>query len=276
MKKKWCALLAGVLVMSCLTGCGASKAKEDSSDETVIRVAASATPHAEILEYAKTLLSDKGYDLEITIFDDYVQPNQVVESGDFNANFFQHTPYMESFNEDKGTHLVVAGEIHFEPLGIYPGEKNDLKDLASGDTIAVPNDTTNEARALMLLQQEGIIKLREGAGLQATVNDIEENPYGVKIIELEAAQIARVVDETSFVVLNGNYALNAGYTVKEHAIACEAVDSEAAKTYVNIIAVKEGKESSEGIQALVEVLTSKEVQNFIEQTYNGAVIPFVS
>jgi D-methionine transport system substrate-binding protein len=276
MKKKWCALLAGVLVMSCLTGCGASKAKEDSADDTVIRVAASATPHAEILEYAKTLLFDKGYDLEITVFDDYVQPNQVVESGDFDANFFQHTPYMESFNEDKGTHLVVAGEIHFEPLGIYPGEKNDLKDLASGDTIAVPNDTTNEARALMLLQAEGIIQLREGAGLQATVNDIVENPYGVKIIELEAAQIARVVDETSFVVLNGNYALNAGYTVKEHAIACEAVDSEAAKTYVNIIAVKEGNESNEGIQALVEVLTSKEVQNFIEQTYNGAVIPFVS
>ena len=239
-----------------------------------IKVAASATPHAEILEQAAPLLAAKGWNLEVTVFDDYVQPNLVVESGDFDANYFQHIPYLDNFNEEKGTHLVNAGGIHYEPFGIYPGTKSSLDDLADGDTIAVPNDTTNEARALLLLQDNGIITLKDGAGLSATVKDIESNPKNIKIQELEAAQVARVKDEVAFVVLNGNYALQAGFSVAKDSIAYETSDSEAAKTYVNVIAVKEGNENSEAIQALVETLKSDEITNYINETYDGAVIPF--
>lgn len=277
MKKKILALaLAGVLVVGALTGCGSSKSEssEKKTDDKKITVAASATPHAEILEEAKTLLKDKGYELEVKVFDDYVQPNNVVESGEFDANYFQHVPYLEQFNEEKGTHLVVAGKIHYEPFGIYPGTKKDLKDIAKGDKIAVPNDTTNEARALLLLQDNGIIKLKDGAGIKATVNDIEENPNNIEIVELEAAQVPRVVNEVAYVVLNGNYALEANYTVKKGALAYEKSDSEAAKTYVNVIAVKEGNENSEKIKALVDVLKSDSIKKFINEKYDGAVIVY--
>ena len=277
MKKKILALaLAGVLVVGALTGCGSSKSEssDKKTDDKKITVAASATPHAEILEEAKTLLKDKGYELEVKVFDDYVQPNNVVESGEFDANYFQHVPYLEQFNEEKGTHLVVAGKIHYEPFGIYPGTKKDLKDIAKGDKIAVPNDTTNEARALLLLQDNGIIKLKEGAGIKATVNDIEENPNNIEIVELEAAQVPRVVNEVAYVVLNGNYALEANYTVKKDALAYEKSDSEAAKTYVNIIAVKEGNENSKKIKALVDVLKSDSIKKFINEKYDGAVIVY--
>ena len=277
MKKKILALaLAGVLVVGALTGCGSSKSEssEKKTDDKKITVAASATPHAEILEEAKTLLKDKGYELEVKVFDDYVQPNNVVESGEFDANYFQHVPYLEQFNEEKGTHLVVAGKIHYEPFGIYPGTKKDLKDIAKGDKIAVPNDTTNEARALLLLQDNGIIKLKDGAGIKATVNDIEENPNNIEIVELEAAQVPRVVNEVAYVVLNGNYALEANYTVKKDALAYEKSDSEAAKTYVNVIAVKEGNENSEKIKDLVDVLKSDSIKKFINEKYDGAVIVY--
>lgn len=277
MKKKILALaLAGVLVVGALTGCGSSKSEssEKKTDDKKITVAASATPHAEILEEAKTLLKDKGYELEVKVFDDYVQPNNVVESGEFDANYFQHVPYLEQFNEEKGTHLVVAGKIHYEPFGIYPGTKKDLKDIAKGDKIAVPNDTTNEARALLLLQDNGIIKLKDGAGIKATVNDIEENPNNIEIVELEAAQVPRVVNEVAYAVLNGNYALEANYTVKKDALAYEKSDSEAAKTYVNVIAVKEGNENSEKIKALVDVLKSDSIKKFINEKYDGAVIVY--
>ena len=277
MKKKILALaLAGVLVVGALTGCGTSKSEssEKKTDDKKITVAASATPHAEILEEAKTLLKDKGYKLEVKVFDDYVQPNNVVESGEFDANYFQHVPYLEQFNEENGTHLVVAGKIHYEPFGIYPGTKKDLKDIAKGDKIAVPNDTTNEARALLLLQDNGIINLKDGAGIKATVNDIEENPNNIEIVELEAAQVPRVVNEVAYVVLNGNYALEANYTVKKDALAYEKSDSEAAKTYVNVIAVKEGNENSEKIKALVDVLKSDSIKKFINEKYDGAVIVY--
>lgn len=270
MKKLLAVVLTGAFVVSALAGCG----KSTSADDKVIKVAASATPHAEILEQAKPLLEAKGYDLQVTVFDDYVQPNEVVESGDFDANYFQHIPYLESFNEEKGTHLVNAGGIHYEPFGIYPGTKASLDELADGDSIAVPNDTTNEARALLLLQDNGIITLKEGAGLTATKNDIVENPYNVDIVELEAAQVPRVKDEVAFMVLNGNYALEAGFSVAKDAIAYVKADSEAAKTYVNVIAVKEGNENSDKIKALVEVLTSQEIKDYINNTYDGAVIPF--
>lgn len=239
-----------------------------------ITVAASATPHAEILEQVKPILAEQGWDLEVTVFDDYVQPNLVVESGEFDANYFQHIPYLESFNEEQGTHLVNAGGIHYEPFGIYPGTKSDLTTLEKGDVIAVPNDTTNEARALLLLQDNGVITLKDGVGLEATVRDIVENPNEIEIQELEAAQVPRVIDEVAFVVLNGNYALEAGYNVVNDSIAYEKADSEAAKTYVNIIAVKEGNENNEGIVALVEALKSDEIKEFINNTYNGGVIPF--
>ena len=277
MKKKILALaLAGVLVVGALTGCGSSKSEssEKKTEDKKITVAASATPHAEILEEAKTLLKDKGYELEVKVFDDYVQPNNVVESGEFDANYFQHVPYLEQFNEEKGTHLVVAGKIHYEPFGIYPGTKKDLKDIAKGDKIAVPNDTTNEARALLLLQDNGIIKLKDGAGIKATVNDIEENPNNIEIVELEAAQVPRVVNEVAYVVLNGNYALQAGFSVAKDALAYEKSDSEAAKTYVNVIVVKEGNENSEKIKALVDVLKSDSIKKFIDEKYDGAVIVY--
>lgn len=276
MKKLVAVGLTGVLLAGLLAGCGAKggDSKKEGEDSKVVKVAASATPHAEILEEAKPLLKEKGYELDIKVFDDYVQPNEVVESGDFDANYFQHTPYLESFNEEKGTHLVVAGEIHYEPFGIYPGTKKSLDEISEGDKIAVPNDTTNEARALLLLQDNGIITLKKDAGLEATVNDIEENPHNVEIVELEAAQVARVVDEAAYVVLNGNYALEAGYSVGKDALAYEKSDSEAAKTYVNIIAVKKGNEEQKGIKALVEVLKSDEIKKFIEEKYDGAVIPF--
>ena len=270
MKKLLAVVLTGAFVVSALAGCG----KSTSADDKVIKVAASATPHAEILEQAKPLLEAKGYDLQVTVFDDYVQPNEVVESGDFDANYFQHIPYLESFNEEKGTHLVNAGGIHYEPFGIYPGTKATLDELADGDSIAVPNDTTNEARALLLLQDNGIITLKEDAGLTATKNDIVENPYNVDIVELEAAQVPRVKDEVAFMVLNGNYALEAGFSVAKDSIAYEKSDSEAAKTYVNVIAVKEGNENNDKIKALVEVLTSQEIKDYINNTYDGAVIPF--
>ncbi len=246
-----------------------------AEEDKTITVAASPTPHAEILEAAVPLLEEKGWKLEIEEFDDYILPNEVVESGEIDANYFQHIPYLDSFNEEKGTHLVNAGGIHYEPFGIYPGTKSDLTTLEEGDEIAVPNDTTNEARALLLLQDNGIITLAEGAGLTATKNDIVENPYGVEILELEAAQVPRVVEEVAFAVMNGNYALNAGFSVANDSIAYESADSEAAKTYVNVIAVKEGNEESEGIVALVETLKSQEMQDFINETYDGAVIPFV-
>ncbi|MCQ2535658.1 MAG: MetQ/NlpA family ABC transporter substrate-binding protein [Lachnospiraceae bacterium] len=249
----------------------APAAAPEGNGET-ITVAASTTPHAEILAAAAPLLEAKGYKLEVTEFEDYVQPNLVVESGEFDANYFQHVPYLDSFNEEQGTHLVDAGDIHYEPFGIYPGTKKSLSEIADGDAIAIPNDTTNEARALLLLQDNGLITLKDGVGLTATVNDIVDNPNNLELVELEAAQVARVVNETAFVVLNGNYALEAGYSVGKDSIAYESSDSVAAKTYVNIIAVLEGNENSPKIQALVEVLRSADIQKYIEDTYDGAVV----
>ena len=301
MKKRALAvLLTGVLAAGILAGCGSTAEEketetaaaeeeqeeaapaesEDAGEESsaeekgTITVAASPTPHAEILEVAKPILAEQGWNLEITQFDDYILPNQVVDSGEMDANYFQHIPYLDEFNAERGTKLVNAGGIHYEPFGIYPGTKKSLDEIADGDVIAVPNDTTNEARALLLLQDNGLITLEEGAGLTATVQDIVENPHNLEIKELEAAQVPRVVEEVAFVVLNGNYALQANFSVAKDSIAYESADSEAAKTYVNVIAVKEGSENSEGIKALVDVLKSDEIKQYINEHYDGAVIPF--
>lgn len=236
-----------------------------------ITVAASPTPHAEILALVKDSLAQQGFELEVVEFTDYVQPNLVVDSGDIDANFFQHQPYLDNFNQENGTKLVSVAAIHFEPLGIYAGKSTDLANIPQGGAVAVPNDTTNEARALLLLEANGLIKLKEGAGLTATKNDIAENPHNLEIVELEAAQVSRVIDEVDFVVLNGNYALDAGLNVSD-AVAKEEQESEAAKTYANILVVKEGNEDREDIKALIDVLKSEEVRTFINDTYKGAVV----
>jgi len=273
MKKRVLAtILASVLALGVFAGCGGSDAA--SGDDKVITVGASSTPHAEILEQAKPILAEQGYTLEITIFDDYVIPNQVVESGEMDANYFQHVLYLGNFNDNNDTHLVNAGGIHYEPLGIYPGQKASLADIAEGDVIAVPNDTTNEARALLLLQENGLLTLKEGAGIEATISDIVENPYNITFQELAAEQVARVKEEVAFIVLNGNYALQAGLSADKDAIACENANSEAIQNYVNVIAVKEGNENNADIKALIEVLKSDEIKEYILNTYNGSVIPF--
>jgi len=260
--------LAVVTAVGTLAGCGSKK------EDKTITVAATPVPHAEILAKAGEILAKDGWTLKVTEFEDYVLPNEVVESGEIDANYFQHQPYLDSFNEEKGTHLVSIAGVHYEPFGIYPGTKSSLADIADGDVIAVPNDTTNEARALLLLQDNGIIKLKDGVGLKATVNDIETYNTKIEIKELEAAQVSRVVSEVAYVVLNGNYALEAGYSVGKDSIAYEQSDSTAAKTYVNILVVKEGNENNAGVKALAEVLKSDEIKKFIEEKYDGAVVPF--
>ena len=287
MKKFKKILLLGLVVIFALgtvVGCQnndktnepASEIENKDSAEVEIKgkitVAASPTPHTEILEQVREDLLAKGYELEITEFTDYVQPNLVVDSGDMDANFFQHQPYLDEFNAEQGTKLVSVASIHYEPLAIYPGKSTDLANVPDGASIAVPNDTTNEARALLLLESNGLIKMKEGAGLTATKNDIVENPKNIEIVELEAAQVSRVIGEVDFVVLNGNYALNAGFNVATDSVAKEEQDSEAAQTYANILCVKEGDEEREDIKALIEVLKSEKVKQYITETYEGAVI----
>lgn len=237
-----------------------------------IVIGASVTPHAEILAKANELLADKGYTLEIKEFNDYVQPNLALENKELDANYFQHITYLENFNEEQGTHLVSAGSIHYEPFGLYAGKTKSLDDLQDGATIAVPNDTTNEARALLLLQDQGLIKLKDDAGITATKNDIVENPKNIKIQEIEAAQTARSLPDVDMAVINGNYAISGGLKVAD-ALAAESDDSLAATAYVNVIAVREGDESREDIKALVDVLKGDEIKKFINDTYSGAVVP---
>lgn len=301
MKKKVLALVCALtLGAGLLTGCGASEpaaaegtaAAAESTAEAdaettdgaaatdgaaekkgTVTVAATAVPHAEILEAAKPLMEEAGWELEIVIFTDYVQPNEVVESGDIDANYFQHVNYLNSYNEEKGTHLVNVGEIHYEPLGIYPGKESDLAAISDGAEIAVPNDTTNCARALLLLEAQGLIKLDPEAGITATEIDIIENPHNIKIVPLAAEQVARTLPDVAFGVVNGNYALEAGLST-EDAVAIEADDSEAVQEYVNVIAVKEGNEENEGVKALVDVLKSDDIKTFINDQYKGSVVPY--
>lgn len=246
--------------------------KEASGELKKIVVGASPAPHAEILKAAQEVLAEKGYELDIKEYVDYIQPNLALESGDLDANYFQHFPYLESFNEENGTKLVSAASIHYEPFGIYAGKASSLEELADGATVAVPNDTSNEARALLLLEAQGLIKLKDGADLTVTKNDIVENPKNLSLYEVEAAQIPRVVEDVDVAVINGNYAIEAGFKVSE-ALAVEDSESIAATTYGNVIAVREGQENDAKTKALVEALTSDEVKSFIESTYDGAVVP---
>lgn len=299
MKKTFGVVTAAVLAAASIAGCSGNKAAETTAAETTaaessaaettaettaeettassgelqkIVVGASPAPHAEILKAANDVLKEKGYELEIKEYVDYIQPNLALESGDLDANYFQHLPYLESFNKENGTNLVSAGAIHYEPFGIYAGKTTSLDELQDGATIAVPNDTTNEARALLLLEAQGLIKLKEDAGLTATKNDIVENPKNLQLYEVEAAQLPRVIGDVDVAVINGNYAIEAGYKVSD-ALAVEASDSLAATTYGNVVAVRAGEENDPTIQALIEALTSDEVKAFIESTYDGAVVP---
>ena len=299
MKKTFGVVTAAVLAAVSIAGCSGNKAAETTAAETTtaassaaettaettteettassgelqkIVVGASPAPHAEILKAANDVLKEKGYELEIKEYVDYIQPNLALESGDLDANYFQHLPYLESFNKENGTNLVSAGAIHYEPFGVYAGKTTSLDELQDGATIAVPNDTTNEARALLLLEAQGLIKLKEDAGLTATKNDIVENPKNLQLYEVEAAQLPRVIGDVDVAVINGNYAIEAGYKVSD-ALAVEASDSLAATTYGNVVAVRAGEENDPAIQALIEALTSDEVKAFIESTYDGAVVP---
>ncbi len=300
MKKTLTIILAASLTALALTACGGSKtntsettaastsaasadesgadAKEpEAASETPaelqkIVIGASPAPHAEILKAAQEPLKEKGYELDIREYTDYVQPNNALQAGDLDANYFQHIPYLEQFNEQYGTTLVNAGTIHYEPFGIYAGKTADLSALADGAKVAVPNDVTNEARALLLLEAQGLLTLKDSTNLNATRNDIVENPKNLEIIEIEAAQIPRSLSDVDIAVINGNYAIEAGLKVSD-ALAVEASDSIAAATYGNVVAVKEGSENTDAIKALVEVLKGDEVKKFIEDTYEGAVVP---
>lgn len=268
MKKLLSVLLVLTLIGVGLTGCS----KKEEVDKN-IKVGASSTPHAEILEAARPLLEQEGYTLEIVVYNDFVQPNVALANGDLDANYFQHQPYLDQYNAENKTELVAAGAIHYEPYGLYPGKTLTIDALADGATIEVPNDASNEARALLLLETQGLIKLREGAGLKATKNDIAENPKNLKFVEIEAAQLARSIQDVDMAVINGNYALEAGLNVIKDAIASEDKDSIAAQTYANIVAVKSGNENREDIKALIKALQSDTVKKFIEDTYEGAVVP---
>jgi D-methionine transport system substrate-binding protein len=265
MKKTSLILIALILVLTLITGCGnnTNTADEQGTPTTTLVVGASVTPHAEILNVAKEILAEEGIELKVVEFADYVQPNINVESGDLDANYFQ----------DNNTHLVSVAAIHYEPFGIYAGKTASIDQLADGAIISVPNDGTNEARALYLLEAQGLIKLKEGVGFSATVLDIAENPKNLVIKELEAAQLTLSLPDVDLAVINGNYAIQAGLNATSDALAIEDKDSEAAQTYANIICVKEGNENDPAIQALCNALKSDKVKEFIENTYEGAVVP---
>lgn len=265
MKKIIAIVLALSLVLS-LAACG----KKD--DAKTIKVGATPAPHAEILEVIKDALAKEGWTLKIVEFDDYVIPNTALEEGELDANYFQHITYMNDFNVKHGTHLVSAAEIHYEPFGLYAGKCASLADLPSGAQIAVPNDATNEARALLLLQQVGLITLKEGVGINATKSDVVENPKNIEIVEANAELIPNMLQDVDMAVINGNYAIDAGLKIAD-ALAVESADGAAAQAYVNVLAVKAGNEDSEKIQALIKALMSEEVKAYIEETYNGAVVP---
>ena len=289
MKKILALTLSAILCLGLLAGCGTEggtaatdPASEPTSGATntpsgeleTITVGASSTPHAEILDAVRGELEALGYNLEVVVFNDYVQPNTALADGDLDANYFQHEPYLTTFNSERGTDLVSAGAIHYEPMGIYPGTKSSLDDIAEGDTIAIPNDGSNETRALLLLQDLGYITLADGidASSNATVEAIVDNPLNLEITEMNAENIPHILADVAFGIINGNYALQADLT-GDDALASESADSDAAQTYANIVACRNGDENSDKIQALITALTSETCREYIESTYNGAVVP---
>ena len=277
MKKVFALIAALAFSALALAGCGSqqsasSGASSAASGAKTLKVGATAVPHAEILEAAKPLLEKEGYTLEVKEFTDYVQPNTVTEEGEVDANYFQHITYLNNFNEEKGTHLVSVADVHYEPFGLYPGKTKSLDALADGATVAVPNDATNEARALLLLQDAGLITLKDDAGINATTNDIVSNPKNLQLKEVEAATVPNIVADVDIACINGNYAIPAGFKTTD-ALATESATSLAAEAYANVLVVKDGNQDSDKIKALVKALTSDEVRTYINDTYAGAVVP---
>ncbi|NMA67272.1 MAG: metal ABC transporter substrate-binding protein [Clostridiaceae bacterium] len=290
MKKIIKLLLVSVLLIAVLVGCSAktpqtegnttennvtenNKTDSNVAEKRTLVVGASVTPHAEILQVAKEILAEKGIELKIVEFTDYVQPNLNVDNGELDANYFQHKPYLDQFNKDHGTDLVSVAAIHYEPFGIYPGKIDKIEDLPEGAVISVPNDGTNEARALFLLEDLGLITLKEGTDFTATILDIAENPKKLDIKELEAAQLTLSRQDVDMAVINGNYAIQDGLNASTDALATEDKDSEAAQTYANILCVKKGNENDPAILELIEALKSDKVKTFMEEKYKGAVVP---
>lgn len=291
MKKYVSLFVAALLAVALFVGCAApaapadptpapaetaaapSEAPAETPAPIVIKIGATPLPHAEILKIAKELLAAQGYDLQIVEFTDYVQPNLALDSGDLDANFFQHKPYLDQFNTERGTDLISVANVHFEPLGIYAGKTASLDAIPDKAQVAVPNDATNEARALLLLEAQGLIKLKAGADLNATAKDIVENPKNLQIVEIAAEQLARSLQDVDIAVINGNYAIQAGLNAATDALAKEDPASIAATTFANIIVVKNGNENDPAIQALIKAVTSPEVKTYIETTYQGAVVP---
>ncbi|SFU83300.1 MetQ/NlpA family ABC transporter substrate-binding protein [Alicyclobacillus macrosporangiidus] len=276
---RWAAALLASAAL--VAGCGASQqgtpsaANEStaaSTEPVVLKVGASPVPHAEILNAVKPILAKEGIDLQVVEFQDYVQPNRALAEGSLDANFFQHVPYLNEYNQQNHTDLVPTVSVHFEPLGLYPGRSTSLSNIPDGAKIAVPNDTTNEARALLLLQSAGVISLKQPLTINETKQDITANPHHVQIVELDAASIPRHLKDVDYAVINGNYAVQAGLTI-DKALTKESADSLAAKTYANVVVVRKGDENKPAIQKLDEALQSDTVRQFIEQHYHGSVVP---
>lgn len=273
------AVVAGLSVA--LVGCSGGSSDQAASTDTnaaqsqetkTIKVGASPAPHAEILNQVKDELAKEGYTLEVVEYNDYVQPNVALANGELDANYFQHVPYLENYNKENGTDLKPVAEVHFEPMAIYGGKSTDLKNVKDGAVVAVPSDATNEARALLLLQEQGLLKLKDGVGLEATPNDIAENPHNITFKEAEAASLPRLLEDADFAVINGNFALSAGLTA-DKILAAETAQSEAAQTYANVIVTKADQTDSEKTQALVKAVHSDAVRDYINNTYNGVVLP---
>lgn len=255
------------LALGILASCGGGGG---SDEDKTITVAASPTPHAEILNSVKDQLAEEGWTLEVKEFEDYIQPNVATTEGEVDANYFQHVPYLEDYNAENGTELVAVADMHYEKMAVYAGTKTSLDELADGDKIGVPNDTTNEARALKVLAENGVITLKEGAGSEATKEDIVDNPKNVEIVEAEAAQLPNSLPDLAFAVINANYAIGAG--IMDKVVVPEGTDEEQENTYVNVIVVNKGNEDSEKTKALIAALQSDATKEFIEKTYNGAVV----
>ncbi len=282
MKKNLRALLLGLTLCLSLAACGGDSAADsgaadtgaaeeggDSGETVTLTVAASPTPHAVILEQCVPILAEQGIDLVINQYSDYVVPNTAVEDGDEDANYFQHLPYLEEFNETRGTHLVSVAGVHIEPMGIYAGRVESLEDLPDGAVIGIPNDPTNEGRALLLLEAQGLITLDDSSNLSATPNNIVDNPKNLQFEEIEAQTLPSSRPDLDLAVINSNYALGAGLNPTTDALAIESSDS----PYVNVLVVKEGNEDNAAVQALVEALHSDTIRDFITEEFDGAVVP---
>ncbi|MBE6631066.1 MAG: ABC transporter substrate-binding protein [Ruminococcaceae bacterium] len=266
MKKTLSLIFTALFIVLAFAGCGST-----ADDSKTITVGASVTPHAEILNAVSEALKAEGYTLKVVEYNDYVIPNTATEDGTLDANYFQHQPYLDTFNAEKGTHLVSVAAIHYEPFGLYAGKLKSLDEIKEGSVISVPNDGSNEARALKLLESLGYIKLNAEAGFNATVLDIVENKLNLEIKEIEAAQLVRSLEDVDYAIINGNYAIQGGLTVKD-ALATEDAKSDAAQTYANVIVVKEGNENSEKVQALIKALKTETVRKFIDEKYAGSVV----